>query len=127
MRLIKAFFRSFVLTLFYTVVCSAIVTVITIPSVGRLIAVPICDGTVESKTSQWSQANGEFGATVDYVCTPSHGESYSISIFEMIKQVAIYYVGFMLVVVWPLIFIINYIRSGRQNNHSRMIFISTFY
>ena len=125
MRLIKAFFRSFLLTLFLTVVCSAVITVITIPPVGRVIAEPLCDGKVDSQTRQWSQQNGEFGVAIDYVCIPVKGDSYLISSFDIIKQAAVYYVGFMAVVLWPLLFVISFIRNKKFGRQPRTIYVST--
>ena len=124
MRLIKAFFRSILLTLFIAVVCSAIITVVVIPQIGTIVAAPRCNGTVESQTSSFSQANGEFGTTISYQCVSESGEAKDIPIFDLLKQVAIYYLAVMLLIIWPSLFLLSYIRNGKNIQTVKTISIS---
>ena len=112
-RFFRTLLRSFFAYLFLTLVCGASITVITIPALGQRIAAPLCDGTVDAETTRWSQPNGESGTNVEYFCIGEDNTRSRIANDQLFLRTVLYYVGFMTVVVWPLLFLIFFITYGR--------------
>ena len=124
-RFIKAFIGSIFRLFFAILVCSGFIAMVAIPAVGRVAAAPGCEGTVQSQTQNFSQPNGEFGQTVQYQCVAEDGTATPISFFDLLMQVGIWYVAFMVVVAWPLLFAWSFWRAGQSSGMPRTVYITT--
>ena len=123
-RFFSALIRSFSLYLFLVLVCGASVALVTIPAVGQRVAAPLCEGVVASETENFSLPNGESGVNVAYVCVAENGERSAVQTSDILFSAATYYLGFMTVIIWPLLFLLFFIFGGKRKSPNYTVTIN---
>ncbi len=93
---------------FLMLVCLGFLGFLALPAVGNLLGPFVCDvgETMVDVQTSYSRP-GESGTQVEYFCDGPSGRR-PVDMFAMIKAALLFYAGFFLLVVWPLLSLRNY-------------------